>query len=313
MKIDWLRGNADRWLLVGAALALALVFAHPSLPLQRALFNHVVVLDITQSMNVRDVVLDGKPVSRLDFAKHALRQSLVEMPCGSRLGWALFTEYRSLLLLSPVEVCNNLGELRATLDRIDGRMAWTGNSEIAKGLFAAVAIAKQLPDRPDLVFISDGHEAPPLDRRNRPPFGGKVGEVAGMVVGVGSLVPSPIPKTDPTGRALGYWHADEVQQSDPRSQGRGGKGEAMAGDAAEGVAPGAGSEHLSSLHEAHLRQLAADTGLGYHRLTSAAPFIALLTAPALARPVPARLDLSPLLGGLALLLLLLRQLARTLQ
>lgn len=308
---DWRRGGRERWLLAGAALALALCFLQPSWPMQRALFDHVVVLDVTQSMNVRDMLLGGKPASRLEFAKQALRQSLVELPCGSKVGWAIFTEYRSFLLLAPLEVCANLGELRDSLDRIDGRMAWTGNSEIAKGLHAGISIAKQLPDHPDLVFVSDGQEAPPLDPRNRPPFGGQAGEVAGLVVGVGSLVPSRIPKVDPSGRALGFWEADEVLQSDPRNKGRGGTGEAMVGDAVEGVAASsAGSEHLSSLREGHLKLLAGDTGLVYHRLTATQPFIDALTAPALARPVAARLALSPALAGLALLLLVWRQLPR---
>ena len=308
LRAAW-RANTDRGLLAAAALLLALSFLHTSLPMQRALFDHVIVLDITQSMNVRDVLLDGKPASRLDFAKNALRLSLVEMPCGSKVGWGIFTEYRSFLLLSPIEVCANLGELRASLARIDGRMAWTGNSEITKGLHAGIAIAKQLPERPDLSFITDGHEAPPLDARNRPRFAGKEGEVTGLVVGVGGLVPSPIPKVDASGRALGFWHADEVQQSDPRSRGRAGSGEAMVGAAVEGVEAGTGSEHLSSLHDAHLRLLAEDTGLKYHRLTAVQPFIEAITASALARPVAARFDLSPVLAGLALVLLVVRQLA----
>ena len=306
-------GGLDRLLLAGAALALAASVWGPSLAVQRALFDHVVVLDVSQSMNVRDTLLDGKPASRLEFAKHALRQSLVEMPCGSKVGWGIFTEYRSLLLLAPLEVCANLGELRASLDHIDNRMAWTGNSEITKGLHAGINIARQLPEHPGLVFVTDGQEAPPLNARNRPAFGGKPGEVPGLVVGVGSLVPSPIPKTDPSGRPLGFWRADEVTQTDPRSQGRGGKGEAMVGDAVEGVegvGAGAGSEHLSSLREAHLLLLAGDTGLGYHRLTNEARFIAALTAPGLARPVAARFELGPLLAGLALLLLLSRYFPR---
>ena len=305
-----LRRHADASLLAAAAVLLAASLLGISVPMQRALFDHVVVLDITQSMNVRDTLIDGKPAARLDFAKHALRLSLTEMPCGSKVGWGIFTEYRSLLLLAPLEVCANLGELRASLARIDGRMAWTGNSEITKGLYAGISIAKQLPEHPDLVFVSDGQEAPPLNPRNRPAFGGKLGEVTGLVVGVGGLLPSPIPKIDPSGRALGFWKADEVMQHDPRSQGRGGTGEAMVGEVVEDRAASTGSEHLSALREAHLRLLAGDTGLAYHHLVDPGSFIAALTAPALARPVPARFALGPWLAGLALLLLLLRQLPR---
>jgi len=100
-----------------------------------------------------------------------------------------------------------------------------------------------------------------------------------------------------------------VVQTDPRSRGRGGQGEAMVGDTTDKV-PSGGSEHLSSLHEAHLRLLAGDTGLAYLRLTSETALIEALTAPALARPVPTRFDLAPLLAALALLLLLWRHLPR---
>ena len=288
---SWQRDN-DRWLLGAAALVLAAGFLKPSLPLPRQLFNHVVVLDVTQSMNVQDHLLDGKPASRLAFAKHALRLAMSRLPCGSKLGLGLFTEYRSYLLLTPVEVCANLQELRSTLSQIDGRMAWTGNSEIAKGLFSGLAVAGQLADAPSLVFVTDGHEAPPLSPGRKPAFQGKPGAVAGLVVGVGGLTPQPIPKTDTLGRPLGTWSADEVTQADPRGGGAG----------------VGGGEHLSSLHEAHLSLLASETGLRFLRLQDTASLADALLAPALARPVPARLDLRGVLGAIALGLLLLRHL-----
>ena len=75
--------HLDRTLLIGAALALAATFLNPVATVDRALFDQVIVLDITQSMNVTDYQLEGKPVSRLSYAKHALRQLLLELPCGS--------------------------------------------------------------------------------------------------------------------------------------------------------------------------------------------------------------------------------------
>ena len=63
------------------------------------------------------------------------------------------------------------------------------------------------------VFVTDGHEAPPLDPRHRPAFDDKPGDVAGLLVGVGGLLPVPIPKSDPMGRPLGFWRADEVMQT----------------------------------------------------------------------------------------------------
>ena len=178
LRASW-RSDPDRWLLGFAALALAAALLNPGLTINRPLFDQVIVLDVTQSMGVTDMQQSGKPVSRLAYVKHALRQSLLRLPCGSRVGWAIFTEYRSLLLLAPVEVCANLEELRSTLASIDSRMAWSGNSEIAKGLHSAIGIARQLPDKPSLVFITDGQEAPPIDPRHRRSFDDKPGRWRG--------------------------------------------------------------------------------------------------------------------------------------
>ncbi|MDQ6780720.1 MAG: hypothetical protein M3Z37_06165, partial [Candidatus Eremiobacteraeota bacterium] len=67
-------------------LGRALTFAYH---VKRSTFDEVVALDVTQSMNVMDYRLNGQAVSRLAFAKHALRQALLELPCGSTVGWAL--------------------------------------------------------------------------------------------------------------------------------------------------------------------------------------------------------------------------------
>lgn len=310
--------HGDTLLLAGAALALAVALLRPVLPWKRHRVDQVVVIDITQSMNVPDQRLNGKPVSRLAFAKHQLRQLLSELPCGSKVGWAVFTEYRSFLLFAPVEVCAHLDELRSTLDGIDNRMAWIGASEVAKGLYSGLSIARQLPERPALVFVTDGHESPPLNPRHRPRFDLKPGEVAGLVVGVGGLVLTAIPKTDPLGRPLGPWTETDVLQFDPRSQGRSGSvdGERLVeqnDDAAAPAAPVAalgatpGSEHLSSLRESYLELLAVEAGLGYHRMVDAAGLAAAMQTPALTKPVPVRADARVPLAGLAVLLLLLRQ------
>ena len=77
---------------------------------------------------------------------------------------------------------------------------------------------------------------------------------------------------------------------------------------AQGRGAVAGSEHLSSLREAHLRQLAADTGLRFMRLQDSADLAPALTDASLARPVTARFDLRGWLAGIALALLAARHL-----
>ena len=91
--------------ITAAFLLLLCGLLLPQVSLPRKTYSYVVVFDITQSMNVEDYDLNGLPVSRLAFAKEAVRRALRELPCGSRIGWGAFAEYRTILLLAPVEVC----------------------------------------------------------------------------------------------------------------------------------------------------------------------------------------------------------------
>jgi mxaL protein len=296
-----------KWLLLAAALVLAATFVQPTYTAERPRFEHVVVLDVTQSMNVQDEAFEGQTVSRLDAAKGALRVAVEALPCGSKIGWAIFTEYRSYLLFTPVEVCAHRAELRSSLARIDSRMAWSGNSEVAKGLHSALSIARQLPGVPSIVFVTDGHEAPPLDPNQRPPLESKPGEVSGVIVGVGALKPSPIPKSDGAGRPLGFWSADDVPQTSPHQPNRDFNGRDEVPAASLGAT--LGSEHLSSLREGYLRLLANENGLTFARVRGDELRRA-LNAPALSRPVKTAVDLRPALAALALLLLLVQWLPR---
>lgn len=280
---DRLRGSGA---LLAATLLLVLALALPAftLPLQRG--ETIVVFDITQSMDVEDMQLEGQPASRLAFARDAARRALRELPCGTRVGWGAFTEYRTLVLLAPIEVCANYNDLQATLAEIDGRMRWGNASEVAKGLFWAVRAARDLGKQTTLLFLTDGHEAPPLNALPR--FDDvKAGEVRGWLVGVGGAVPQPIPRTGAQGERIGYWRAaDVLQRIAADSQAR-------------------SHEHLSELREPHLRMLAGRTGLNYANLRDPATLAALLRDARLAHAVPVPTDLYAVPAALALLLLVL--------
>jgi mxaL protein len=294
------RADASPWkvrtaLLAAVALtALALAAPRPVLP--RRVFDGIVVLDITQSMNTLDALIDGRPASRLAAAKSRLHRALARLPCGARLGWGAFTEYRSTVLLLPVEVCANYAELSATLDRIDGTMAWAGGSEISKGLMSALRISARVPGHPAVVFFTDGHEAPPLRADYVPVLPDDAADPHGMIVGVGGDTLRPIPKVDPTGQPLGVWGPEEVMQAPPQL---------AAGEPQRPADPGAvaGTEHLSSLKQAHLQELAALTGLGYARLQPTTDVAAILQDDRATRSLPAPVDLRAPLIVFALALL----------
>ena len=264
----------SRWpLLAVACLALAYAAWHrdPPPPAQAGV-GVVMAFDITQSMLVEDTPIDGRPRPRLEFAKRAALGVVQALPCGAAVGAAVFAAHRMVLLYSPVEVCANRTEIMHSIGRIDTSMAWGGNSEVAKAYHAGLALARALPDRPALVFLTDGHEAPPLNPRHRPAFNGKAGEVRALLAGVGGLLPAPIPKRDPSGRPVGYWNPEEVMQVDPyqapRTAGSNDmlveSGEASADDLRAGGTPG--SEHLSSLRSDYLQLLASETGASYRNL-----------------------------------------------
>jgi mxaL protein len=299
-----LRTNLDAQLL----LLLLVALGGPSAVLKREVFRFVFTFDVTQSMNVSDVAVSDAPVTRLDFAKATVRRTLERLPCGSQAGLAVFTEHRTFLLFAPVEVCENYAVLSTMLDRIDWRMAWAARSEVAKGLYSGLSLAAALGKETHLVFLTDGHEAPPVHPEFRPRFQGTPGEIAGAIIGVGGSEPAPIPRLDGEGKVVGYWAAGEVLQVDTYSLGRGAdvQAEPMVGvdmsDVAKRIA--AGTEHLSTLREAYLEQLAGETGLEYFHPETPQQLGIRLTQSGFADYRPAHADLRWLPGILAVLSLL---------
>ncbi|GAC1635224.1 MAG: hypothetical protein NVS9B10_31260 [Nevskia sp.] len=272
-------------LLLPAALLLVLAALMPQLPVTRDAYDHLVIFDVTQSMNVEDYEIAGKKVSRLDYAKYAVGQALRNPRCDSRIGWGVFAGRKIVLLLAPVEVCGNYSALLAALDGIDVRMAFEQASEIQDGLLWTIDNVHQLKPVPDVIFMTDGQEAPPLASDLIRPFDGQKGEVRGWLIGVGGDEPRPIPKTDPDGRRIGYWRSTEVLQNAGPDSG------------------GTSHEHLSELREGWLKQLATTVGFSYRRLTDAAALDDALHDRSLAHPARVLTDLRWMPASLALLLL----------
>jgi mxaL protein len=304
-----------------AALLLLGAWIDPPLTMRQNVLEWVAVIDVTQSMAVadmheRDELGRTRARTRLDFARARLRESLAELPCGSRLGLGMFTAHRSVLLMEPVEVCDNYAELQAGIARIDYRMGWQGNSEIAKGLDSGLLVVRDLPGQPALAFFTDGQEAPPINPRYRPPMHVQRGQVQALVVGVGGDQALPIPKVDPNGRIAGTWGAGEVMQQDLRSLGRDGSpgGQTYVDDAQVQApvapVPGAtpGREHLSALRESYLQLLCDDLGLDYLRLGNTHELVRALTQARFGRvregPVHLRMALA--LAALLLLVMIYR-------
>lgn len=298
--------NGRFWLVMLAWVSLLVALLRPHWPVERARPEVLFVLDITGSMNVRDYDYAGQPRSRLEHAKHTIDQTLARLPCGSRAGLAVFSERRSFLLLEPVEVCENYGAVAATLSRLDWRMAWEGDSHIATGVFNGIELAESVGA--SVIFITDGHEAPPLPSFGGPSFEGDPAQVTGLLVGAGGDQLVPIPKFDDMGNEIGFYEVHDVDQENrlgmppPDAQQREGW---HPRNAPFGAAVAEGNEHLSSVRREYLSSLAQATGLHYIDLRDADSMISAIQRASRQETVITPLDLRPLLGLAAVVLLLL--------
>lgn len=286
---------------LAAALALAgVAAAQPEIDAERPTFDVIAFVDITGSMNARDYEANGAPQSRLDAVKARLPAVIGRLPCGSKTGLGVFSERRTFLLFEPMETCRNFAAISGAIASLDWRMAWEGDSRIASGLTRAVEAAQ--PIGADVVFVTDGHEAPPPRADLPQAIDVEKDKVRGLLVGVGGAEPVPIPKYDDFGREVGFFAMSDVPQASrlgPPPDGAEARAGYNARNAPFGDMP-EGTEHLTSVKDAYLRQLGAETGFGYAPLGPPDALADAIMANARPRPLPTAVDLSPFPAGAAL-------------
>ncbi len=255
------------WCLALALMLLLLMALFPTRMETQPVYKLMAVVDITRSMNAEDYQLDGKSISRLEFVKRSLRELAASLPCQSKLGIGVFTERRSSILFEPIEVCSGYSELDKAIAAMDWRMAWAADSRIASGLLNTLQLSSAKDT--NVLFITDGQEAPPLNSRYKTDFSGLKGKVNGLIIGAGGLQLVAIPKFDHKGQRIGVYgpvdvpHRSSFGESDLNPE----KIEGYdARNAPFGKQAAVGNEHQSALQESYLQQLAAETGLNYHRL-----------------------------------------------
>ncbi|MCB5183673.1 VWA domain-containing protein [Methylobacillus gramineus] len=288
---------------------------HATLP--RRVFDWFFVLDITQSMNVRDYTMDGKSISRLEYSKKAMREALRDLPCGSTVALGMFTERGTQNIVQPLEVCAHFSALDQTINHMDWRMAWAADSFITHGVYSALDLTTKLGKGMHLAFFTDGHQAPPSNPDYLPTYEGKPGDVEGMLVGTGKEELSRIPKLDEHDNIIGYWELEEVMrfatfgmftsksvadmESDMEVEGDGLNNR----NASHGRNPAEDTKaNLSGLEEKTLTRIADTTGLTYKRLSTVRTFANDVTSTGMASWRSARTDLRPWLAFPALLLIL---------
>jgi mxaL protein len=291
-------------MLLLAALVLLPVFFMPRIVLPGATYSYLFVIDVTESMNVRDVDARDPNASRLDRAKESVIAVLATLPCGSRAGLALFAGADAVTLFEPIEVCRHFPAVEQVIRHLDWRMAWDGDSRIEAGLVNAIREAQKR--HLDLVFVTDGDEAPHVDVPRLSDLLAMRGGIRGWIVGVGSPEPHPVPRLDAENRIVGYWSAIDAAREGFHPNLVEVLGQASSpADIEKSGALDDVVEHRSALRAAYLSQLANAAGLGYATADSTNRVARLASDAALRREENAERDVRAVFGLAAALFIVI--------
>ncbi len=304
--IIFLRSRRDVSMLAAAFLLLIIAAFKPTIPLPRNIYTYILVVDISQSMNVEDATLNGKRTSRIAYTQAMLHQVIANMPCDTRVSIGLFAGVSIAALYNPIEVCSNYAAIQDTIDHLDWRTAWSGNSRLRDSMLTLARVLRAFPEPAQVVYFSDGEEAPKLHAFNTKDLTNFQGGNGWLFVGIGSIEGAPIPKYDEKNQLIGYWSNDSFAMQPGIAQ----ISEANLGVRDNNVAGGTGDRFISKLQEDYLRDLSKEVSGDYVRGDS---LQSILTA--MKHQKPARTDIAPygihwILASIAALLVLVTYLPK---
>jgi mxaL protein len=251
-----------------ALIGLAIAMVNPKIPLSLNVNNYMFVIDITQSMNVKDMHMNKRPISRLNYALQLISMSLKEFPCGSKVSIALFANAEVVPLYVPIEICENFGVIQDTLKHLEWRMAWRGSSHLRLGLIDAGSVSLTLPEPTKIIFLTDGDEAAPLNAITKVDLQPMQGSSSWLLAGIGSQEPSPIPKFNSKDEIIGYWsqYATKIEPSQIVNEDSVGKRD-------DSIASDPHEYYLSALREDYLKEVVSDINANYVRADLQAKFL----------------------------------------
>jgi mxaL protein len=191
-------------------LCLSIIFLilgliNPKVTIERDIHNYIFVVDISQSMLTKDMSLDGEKISRLDYSKKLLQGIMDQLPCKTNVSVAMFAGVSVAATYTPINVCDNFSAISSTIQHLDWRSVWSGNSRIREGFSSLARLIRSFPQSARVVFLTDGEEAPKLHAFNTRDLSQFQGEPDWLIVGIGSEEGSAIPKYDSENQLIGFW------------------------------------------------------------------------------------------------------------
>ncbi len=292
---NYLRHRRDSAMLLAALVCLVLAIIKPTIPLKHNIYSYILVADISQSMNVIDTTLDGKPASRMAYTQRMMHDVIASLPCGTNVSIGLFAGVSVAALYTPIEVCSNFEALQDTVDHLDWRTAWSGNTRIRESLFSLARVIRTFPESAQVVYFTDGEEAPKLHAFNTKDLAGFQGASGWLFVGIGD--PSKgtaIPKFDEQNQLIGYWSNGSFAMQPGIAQ----ISEANLGTRNDDVA-GENDRFLSTVDEAYLKAMTKEIEASYVLGSSLDNVIQAMKKQKPARNEVAPFVLSPILAVLA--------------
>lgn len=256
---NFIKASRDTALLSGALLALIIALFHPKIPVKHNIYTYLLVADISQSMNVKDVIQNGKEVTRLEHTKKLMHEILSSLPCGTKVSIGLFAGVSVAALYHPIEVCANFAALNDTVDHFDWRMGWSGNSRVRESLYSAARTIRGFPEPAQMVILTDGEEAPKLHIFNTKDLKDFQGGDGWLFVGIGSEKGAAIPKLSDKNQLIGYWSNESFAVQPGIAQ----ISEANIGMRDDNVAGGVNDRFISKLNSEYLKSLSKEIGATY--------------------------------------------------
>lgn len=203
--LTFLKENYETALYLAASILLLLALIKPQIQLKQEVHNYLLVADVTQSMNAEDVTLNNQNVSRLTYTRHLMKMIVETSPCGTYISVGIFASDNVALLITPLEVCTNYDVITDSIDHLEWRMAWKGNSRLSFGVRAAANTFDSLNVPAQMLFFTDGDEAPRANVTIRQDLSGiQIGKNF-VFVGVGGHAKVAVPRYNAANKRVGFW------------------------------------------------------------------------------------------------------------
>ena len=298
--VQLLHHRRDITLLSAAMLMLIIALFNPTFPVKRDIYSYLFVADITQSSNVKDATLDGKLVTRMQYQQYLLHRIIGEMPCGTQVGIGLFAGVSVAALYTPIEVCENFAAIEDTIDHLDWRTGWSGNSRVRESMLTLAKLIRSFPEPAQVIYMTDGEETPKLHVFNTRDLTGFQGGKDWLFIGIGSEKGTAIPKLDEHNQLIGYWASESFAMQPGVAQ----ISQDNIGTREESVASDTNDRYLSRLDEKYLISLAKEVNGNYVNGESLQNILAAMKKQPPARRSKADFELKWIFAGLAGLLFL---------